>query len=81
MSFWEHDLRIERILAWEEGLSYPRCIAGTRASPPEFLNGPEHYLRCSLPYTFLKGGYRIGYSKFRPKNKEYQNERQPHPLL
>ncbi len=39
---WRHLLRLER-LPREEGVIYPRCIAGSRAAPPEDVGGPGGY--------------------------------------
>lgn len=44
---WEHELLLEGILLKEKGVSYPRCIGGERACPPEDcggLPGYEHLL-------------------------------------
>ncbi|MBM4305550.1 MAG: plasmid pRiA4b ORF-3 family protein [Deltaproteobacteria bacterium] len=32
---WQHEVVLEGILLKEEGIKYPRCIAGKRACPPE----------------------------------------------
>jgi len=45
---WEHVLLVEKILAPEEGVRYPRCIEGGRACPPEDVGGMWGY------YDFLK---------------------------
>jgi hypothetical protein len=52
---WQHKVLLEKILPFEAGLTYPRCIAGKRACPPEdcggiwgyeemldIINDPEH---------------------------------------
>jgi len=41
---WQHDVRIEQILAAEGSRSYPVCIGGKRAAPPEECGGVEAYL-------------------------------------
>lgn len=41
---WQHDVRIEEILAAEGSRTYPVCIGGKRAAPPEECGGMEVYL-------------------------------------
>jgi hypothetical protein len=36
---WEHDILVEKIMPPEEGVSYPICIKGKRACPPEDVGG------------------------------------------
>ncbi|MGE5601459.1 MAG: plasmid pRiA4b ORF-3 family protein [Nitrososphaerales archaeon] len=36
---WEHDLLVEKILPPERGVTYPRCLTGKRACPPEDVGG------------------------------------------
>ena len=40
---WKHTIKLEKILPVEEGASYPRCIKGKRACPPEDCGGPWGY--------------------------------------
>lgn len=40
---WQHILEIERLFAIEEGIHYPRCLAGARACPPEDVGGIPGY--------------------------------------
>jgi hypothetical protein len=42
---WEHEIVVEQLLAPEKGASYPRCIAGERACPPEDCGGTWGYER------------------------------------
>jgi hypothetical protein len=37
---WQHQVRVERRLAVELGRTYPVCIGGRRAAPPEDCGGP-----------------------------------------
>jgi hypothetical protein len=37
--YWQHDLRVEKILPPEPEATYPRCIKGKRACPPEDVGG------------------------------------------
>jgi hypothetical protein len=41
---WQHDLRVEQILAVEGSRTYPVCIGGKRAAPPEACGGAEIYV-------------------------------------
>ncbi len=40
---WEHTIKVEAILEAEEGMTYPVCIKGKRACPPEDVGGPWGY--------------------------------------
>lgn len=40
---WLHTLRLEKILAPEPDVLYPRCVKGRRAGPPEDVGGPPGY--------------------------------------
>ena len=42
---WEHEIVVEKILEAEAGISYPRCIGGKRACPPEDCGGIWGYKR------------------------------------
>ncbi len=41
---WEHDILVEKIEAARPGTSYPACVAGARACPPEDCGGPFGYM-------------------------------------
>ncbi len=36
---WEHEVSVEKIAPAEQGVKYPRCLAGARACPPEDVGG------------------------------------------
>lgn len=40
---WEHDIAVEKILPGDPAVTYPRCLAGRRACPPEDCGGPSSY--------------------------------------
>lgn len=40
---WEHELKVEKVLAAEKGKRYPACLAGKRACPPDDCGGPWGY--------------------------------------
>jgi hypothetical protein len=40
---WRHDIRVEKVLPAHVGASYPMCLAGKRACPPEDCGGVWGY--------------------------------------
>jgi Plasmid pRiA4b ORF-3-like protein len=40
---WDHHVLLEGILLKEEGIRYPKCVAGERACPPEDCGGVPGY--------------------------------------
>ncbi|MBE3577903.1 MAG: plasmid pRiA4b ORF-3 family protein [Limnochordales bacterium] len=40
---WVHNVRVEKLLEPEPGVTYPRCVAGKRACPPEDCGGIWRY--------------------------------------
>lgn len=40
---WKLDVKIEQPIGLEKGTTYPRCIAGARAGPPEDCGGAEAF--------------------------------------
>jgi hypothetical protein len=46
---WRHDIRVEQILDGEVGRTYPVCIGGRRAGPPEDCGGPWVFLERTQP--------------------------------
>lgn len=41
--YWEHELKLEKIIASDKQKDYPICVAGRRACPPEDCGGPLGY--------------------------------------
>ena len=41
--FWQHEIRLEKVLKPEPNKSYPVCIGGKRGCPPEDCGGPWTY--------------------------------------
>src|SRR5207249_10473277 len=48
---WQHDVRVEQILALESQRRYPVCIGGRRAAPPEDCGGPWAFLELRQHYS------------------------------
>jgi hypothetical protein len=50
---WQHVLLVEKILPPEEGLQYPRCLAGRGACPPDDCGGytgiTKSWRLCAIP--------------------------------
>ncbi|GFS59009.1 uncharacterized protein y4hQ [Nephila pilipes] len=40
---WEHEIVLEKVLPAVEGYTYPKCISGKRACPPEDCGGYDGY--------------------------------------
>lgn len=41
---WKHQIRVEKILDYDEKQQYPYCLAGKNACPPEQVRGVEDFL-------------------------------------
>ena len=41
--FWEHEIKVEKIIPPEDGVNYPICTYGERACPPEDCGGSWGY--------------------------------------
>jgi len=48
---WQHDVRVEQILAFESHRRYPVCMGGRRAAPPEDCGGPWAFLELRQRYS------------------------------
>ena len=51
---WQHDLRLEQIVTLVPGQSYPRCVGGHRAAPPEDCGGPWAFLELRQHYSVFR---------------------------
>ena len=49
--FWEHEVRIEKLLDRKPKQTYPVCTGGAGACPPEDCGGPPGYLECQEEAT------------------------------
>ena len=48
---WQHDIRVEQVLPLAPGQTYPRCVGGRRATPPEDCGGPWAFLERRQHYS------------------------------
>ena len=59
---WLHDVRVERVLAAEEGTQAPVCLGGERACPPEDVGGMYGYYDV---LALLQNGRSAGHERAR----------------
>jgi hypothetical protein len=52
-SGWQHQIRVEAILAPEPHRCYPFCINGKRACPPEDCGGPWAFMALQQQYSLF----------------------------
>lgn len=48
---WQLEIRVEKPGLFAKRHSYPRCIGGKRAAPPESCGGPEHFNQLRTHYS------------------------------
>lgn len=48
---WVHEIRLEQTVALGEHQTYPRCIGGARAGPPEDCGGPWAFMALRQHYA------------------------------
>ena len=53
---WIHDIRLEAILAIQARKTYPTCVAGRCAAPPEDCGGPDAFMEERWKYSAIGGG-------------------------
>jgi hypothetical protein len=49
--FWQHQIRLERILPFSSTRSYPVCLTGARRAPPEDCGGPRAFMDLRAKYN------------------------------
>ena len=86
---WDHNVLLEGILIKEEGVRYPKCVAGERACPPEDCGGehgyyrlieilknpkhPEHRARIEWLEGHVKNYWPYEPDQFNPEKVEFSN--------
>jgi hypothetical protein len=48
---WQHVVRVERRLPWDDKRTYPVCIGGQRRAPPEDCGGPWAFMALQDEYS------------------------------
>ena len=48
---WKHEIRLEKILPFDSKKTYPFCIGGEYACPPEECGGPESFMEMRNEYS------------------------------
>lgn len=51
---WTCDLRVEQITNTQSGRTYPYCVGGRRAGPPEEWEGPWAFVEQTQPYLVFE---------------------------
>lgn len=51
---WQLDLRVEQIRPAQPGRTYPYCVGGRRAGPPEEGEGPGAFVEQTQPYLVFQ---------------------------
>jgi hypothetical protein len=64
---WDHSITLEQILDREDGTSYPLCLDGMRACPPEDCGGVEGY------YRLLESGKKFEPEQFDSRKIHFDN--------
>jgi hypothetical protein len=49
--YWEHEIRVEKLLPINPKIIYPCCIDGKRAPPPECCGGPNAFMELQDHYS------------------------------
>ena len=48
---WEYEIRVEKTLPLKPGKTYPVCVDGSRAAPPENCGGPWAFMSLKQKYS------------------------------
>jgi hypothetical protein len=56
---WQHEVRLEKVLALDLKKTYPRCIGGARKAPPEDCGGPWAFMALEQHYSVWHIGERL----------------------
>jgi len=67
---WGHELRVEKMSKPNPRLSYPRCLAGARAGPPEDCGGPLGYRALREEIDADRGGLAYAPTALATKREE-----------
>ena len=57
--FWQHQIRLERILPFSPTRSYPVCLAGARRAPPEDCGGPWAFMDLRAQHSLWHSEHRL----------------------
>ena len=52
--YWEHEIRLEKILLFDAKKTYPICIGGKYVCPPEDCGGPISFMKLRDHYSIWK---------------------------
>lgn len=58
-AFWQHQIRLERVLPFDPTKAYPLCIGGARKAPPDWCNGSFAYLEQKQYFSVDRIGRRL----------------------
>ncbi len=56
---WQHEIRVEKKLPIDPKKTYPVCIGGARATPPEDCGGPWAFMELRQRYSFYNIAERL----------------------
>lgn len=79
---WRHEVRIEKRLALDPKLTYPVCIDGKHAAPPEDFGGAQAYMqmRQELKYRSVFGSNKIDDDFDDENDPEYARSEEDEPF-
>ncbi len=56
---WQHQVRVEQFLPVDPKRTYPTCVGGRRAAPPEGCGGPWAFMELEDRYNFVYVAERV----------------------